>query len=114
MHDAQPMSTHHAAMAQRTKKKPNRVSIESAANGGYVVEHMYDNSGSGESYMPPTKHAFSDHTSMTNHLSKVFGKPKAKAPFSRPGQGGTRAGLKAVPSKAAGRAAAHKRGAGVD
>lgn len=114
MHDPQPVGAHQAAMSQRTKKRPNRISIEEAANGGYVVNHSYDNSGSGESYQQPTTHAFSNHAELVAHLGKMYGKVKTKAPFSRPGQGGNRAGLKAVPSKAAGRAAARKRGAGVD
>jgi hypothetical protein len=106
----------------RKKNKVSRMSIETTENGGYVVEHHYDNSGAGESYMPSKKHAFGNHAAMMQHVDKTLGgianavgKP---VPHNQPYHGQTMGkgwgGQKAAPSRAAGKRASMKHGRGVD
>lgn len=44
--------------------------IEKAANGGYVVEHQFDNENAGESYRRPEKHALADSDALAAHVTK--------------------------------------------
>ena len=61
-------------MDGRKKALPNRISIEPVKGdehgrgGGHVVEHSFDNSGTGESYRLPEKHLFTSHKDMMAHL----------------------------------------------
>jgi hypothetical protein len=56
--------------AGRAKDLPSRISIERAKNGGFVVNHSFDNMDRGESYRPPETHAFTSRRSMMTHLRK--------------------------------------------
>jgi len=56
--------------ASRKATRPSRVTIETAKNGGHIVEHYFDNSGAGESYRQNERHVFSDHASMIAHVHK--------------------------------------------
>lgn len=87
--------------SDRKARTPSAVRIRRAANGGHIVTHEYDNSGAGESYMPPREHAFTSHKAMMAHVHKatggkldadgdrdarpagVSGRPKAAPPTAR-------------------------------
>jgi hypothetical protein len=109
-------------VGSRRKPKVSRMSIETTENGGYVVEHHYDNSGSGESYMPSKKHAFGNHSAMMGHvdrtlggISNAVGKPVPRhEPFSGQKMMKGWGGQKPVATAAMGRAASRKHGRGVD
>jgi len=57
-------------MDGRKAARPARITIEPTQNGGHIVEHSFDNSGSGESYRMPEKHAFGNHAALMTHLRK--------------------------------------------
>ena len=57
-------------MAMKSKR-PKRVSIEQAQNGGYIVEHQSDD-------YPNPKHAFKNHKEMMAHLAAHFEKGEKK------------------------------------
>jgi hypothetical protein len=57
-------------MTSRKGARPSRFSIERAKNGGYVVNHSFDNVDAGESYRGPETHVFADHKTLLAHLRK--------------------------------------------
>jgi hypothetical protein len=60
---ASEIAKHKAAQA----KRPKRVTVEQAQNGGYVVEHYSDD-------YPNPKHAFKNHKEMLAHIVAHFEK----------------------------------------
>lgn len=61
------IAKHKAQMA----KRPKRVNVEQAQNGGYVVSHETDD-------YPQPKHAFKKYGEMEKHLKAHFGESKAE------------------------------------
>ena len=55
-------------MHGRKHKVPNELHVKAADNGGFIVRHSYDNIGAGESYQPPTEHAFKSHHDAQRHV----------------------------------------------
>lgn len=65
--------THAFEHAGRQKASPSQLKIQPAKNGGFVVEHSFDNADRGESYRPSETHAFSSHKEMIAHVIKHAG-----------------------------------------
>jgi hypothetical protein len=57
-------------MNGREKDPPSHISIEHGKNGGFIVEHRYDNSNTGPSYRNSEKYPFSTHDEMIGHIAK--------------------------------------------
>lgn len=57
-------------------KKLDRLEVKPAKNGGHVVEHHFDNSGSGVFYHRPDVHAFGSGPEVIHHLMDHLGVKK--------------------------------------
>lgn len=57
----------------RKAAQPSEVHVKRTVNGGFIVTHRFDNSGSGESYIQPKDHAFTSHGEMMAHVHKATG-----------------------------------------
>lgn len=64
----------------RKKTLPSEIHIKPTFNGGFTVSHRFDNSGAGESYIPPKEHAFESHGAMMAHVHVATGGKKSEAP----------------------------------
>jgi hypothetical protein len=93
--------------SDRQAKPPSRVSIERVKNGAFVVNHSFDNMGSGESYRQNEVHAFTNHKQMIAHVSKHTGGKEPDADDAKPPTGVSGHATAAPPT-------ARSRGAGMD
>lgn len=57
----------------RKPTMPSEIRITPSFNGGFTVNHHYDNSGAGESYQPPKAHVFTSHAALMSHLKTATG-----------------------------------------
>jgi hypothetical protein len=64
--------------SMRSDKTVRRISIESARNGGHIVEHHFNNSDG--PYREPEQHVFSkgDHEKMLAHVANTLKLPEPK------------------------------------